>query len=109
MGKRDTVYRDYFKQVLSEIVKDSHEGSILYCSNDDQGLMQSLKEEVTAGQKEIKKFAIETDGSIEGGFLFRDSQGGRTFNYTLDRLVYRKMEAIRREVYQAIAENITYT
>ncbi len=103
-------YGEFLKNAVSESVKRLGGGGItVTVSAEDNGLIDGLKKHCKAAGAASREVAFETSGSIRyGGAIVYDNETGMSCNCTIERLLYRYRDALRKRVYAVIAAANNY-
>ena len=103
--------KDRYKEFLLDSVDESLSQitggeALVYISEEDMGLEgMNIKETITQKTGHSPDISIVVDkGITQGGAIVFDKERGLYYNSTIERIVYRKYDEIRKEVLSILAQ-----
>jgi len=104
--RKGGAYKDFIERYLVSSLSGIKGRSVtVLLSEDDMGLGEDIAELVRSRCNYDGDLKIRDDESIEiGGFIIVDEEKGVTFNNTLERIIFRKNDRIRKEVISILEE-----
>ena len=99
-------YKEMLRNCLSDIQEQVHESAEILCGSKDADLIREIQKSMPGG-KDMKNLPVNVDPGITGGFLVNDPENGKSINCTFQRILYRSMDAVRRQVFSILSDHIT--
>jgi len=111
IGELRSTGKDRYKGFLLEAVDESLSQikggkALVYISEEDMGLEGiNIKETIMQKTGHSPDISIAVDkGITQGGAIVVDKERGLHYNSTIERIVYRKYDEIRKEVFNILSE-----
>ena len=111
IGELRSSGKDRYKEFLLDAVDESLSQikggeALVYISEEDMGLEGiNIKETIMQKAGHSPDISIAVDkGIIQGGAIVIDKERGLYYNSTIERIVYRKYDEIRKEVSKILSE-----
>jgi len=102
--RHDVRYKNFLLGAISDALDHMQDSAVVGLKKEDFVYGEEIKNAPRKSGKETDISITPDDTIIWGGCIVHDAGGGRIFNSTIERICFRKLSTIRREVVLILKE-----